>query len=78
MQTKYLDKKKKEKRVVIDGDDDQLLTVAVVIAAVVILVPSLFPPLTLFSINAVNGRKSNRSVKYFHTFGFPYFRKHSS
>jgi len=33
---------------------------------------------TYVSTTAVNGKKSNKSVKYFHTFAFPYFLKHSS
>ena len=31
-----------------------------------------------FSIIHVSGNESNRSVKYFHTFAFPYFLRHSS
>lgn len=34
--------------------------------------------LTCVSTNAVRGRQSNKSVKYFQTFAFPYFLKHSS
>ncbi len=33
---------------------------------------------TWFSTSAVSGRKSKRSVKYFHTFALPYFLRHSS
>lgn len=39
------------------------------------------PPWTqriLSSIRATKGRKSNISVKYFHTLSEPYFLKHSS
>lgn len=33
---------------------------------------------TWSSMRAVRGRKSNRSVKYFHTLALPYLRRHSS
>ncbi len=35
--------------------------------------PNIWP-----STSAVTGKKSNKSVKYFHALGFPYFLKHSS